>query len=74
MFECDAKLSSDGVVFLLHDATLDRTTNGQGTAGERPWGELAQLDAGSWHSRGSAGEPCRPWSTWRATAWPTATC
>ncbi|MFD2299459.1 glycerophosphodiester phosphodiesterase [Paracidovorax citrulli] len=57
MFECDAKLSSDGVVFLLHDATLDRTTNGQGTAGERPWGELAQLDAGSWHSRGSAGEP-----------------
>ena len=30
---------------------------GQGTAGERPWGELAQLDAGSWHSRAYAGEP-----------------
>lgn len=35
MFECDAKLSADGVLFLLHDATLQRTTNGQGTGGER---------------------------------------
>ena len=57
MAECDVKLSADGVPFLLHDATLQRTTNGQGTAGERPWGELAQLDAGSWHSRAYAGEP-----------------
>ena len=37
MFECDAKLSADGVVFLLHDATLERTTNGQGTGGDLPW-------------------------------------
>jgi len=57
MFECDAKLSSDGVVFLMHDATLDRTTNGTGTGGDRPWSELSQLDAGSWHSRAYAGEP-----------------
>ena len=56
MFECDAKLSADGVLFLLHDDTLDRTTDGQGVAGQRPWGELAQLDAGSWHSRSHAGE------------------
>ncbi|AVP58620.1 glycerophosphodiester phosphodiesterase [Pulveribacter suum] len=56
MFECDAKLSADGVVFLLHDATLPRTTNGRGTAGELAWSELAQLDAGSWHSRQYAGE------------------
>lgn len=56
MFECDAKLSRDGVLFLLHDATLERTTNGRGTAGERTMGELAQLDAGSWHSRAYAGE------------------
>ena len=33
MFECDAKLSSDGVPFLMHDATLERTTNGRGTGG-----------------------------------------
>lgn len=57
MYECDAKLSADGVVFLLHDATLERTTNGSGVAGERPWGELSQLDAGGWHSRAFAGEP-----------------
>ncbi len=57
MFECDAKLSSDGVVFLLHDATLERTTNGHGIAGEQPWAALSQLDAGGWHSRAYAGEP-----------------
>ena len=57
MFECDAKLSCDGVVFLMHDATLNRTTNGEGTGGDRPWHDLAQLDAGSWHSRAYAGEP-----------------
>lgn len=57
MFECDAKLSADGVVFLMHDATLDRTTSGQGVGSDRPWHELSQLDAGSWHSRAHAGEP-----------------
>jgi len=57
MFECDAKLSSDGVVFLMHDATLDRTTSGHGVGGDRSWHDLAQLDAGSWHSRAYAGEP-----------------
>ena len=57
MFECDAKLSADGVVFLMHDATLERTTNGQGVGGEQAWHTLSQLDAGSWHSRTFAGEP-----------------
>ncbi len=57
MYECDAKLSADGVVFLLHDATLERTTSGTGVAGDRPWSELSQLDAGGWHSRAFAGEP-----------------
>lgn len=56
-FECDVKLSSDGVPFLLHDATLDRTTPEQGVAGERPWAELSRIDAGGWHSRAYAGEP-----------------
>ena len=56
-FECDVKLSADGVPFLLHDATLERTTSGRGTAGDQPWAELSQLDAGSWHSRLHAGEP-----------------
>jgi glycerophosphoryl diester phosphodiesterase len=56
-FECDVKLSRDGVPFLLHDATLERTTDATGTAGERPWAELSRLDAGGWHSRAHAGEP-----------------
>lgn len=65
MFECDVKLSSDGVPFLLHDDSLTRTTNAvdklgadsSATGGAHPWGTLAQLDAGSWHSRTFAGEP-----------------
>ena len=57
MFECDVKLSADGVPFLLHDATLERTTSGHGVAGDQPWAALSQLDAGSWHSRSFAGEP-----------------
>ncbi|NCN96888.1 MAG: glycerophosphodiester phosphodiesterase [Rhodoferax sp.] len=64
MFECDVKLSADGIPFLLHDATLERTTNaldalGHGLSqvgGEHPWGTLSLLDAGSWHSRRFAGE------------------
>lgn len=56
-FECDVKLSADGQPFILHDATLERTTNGHGTAGELPWAQLAVLDAGAWHSRQFAGEP-----------------
>ena len=55
-FECDVKLSADGVPFLLHDDTLERTSSGDGIAGARTWSELALLDAGSWHSRGFAGE------------------
>ncbi|MBB3177391.1 glycerophosphodiester phosphodiesterase [Variovorax sp. Sphag1AA] len=57
MFECDAKLSADGVPFLLHDATLERTSSGRGVAGDQPWSALSQLDAGGWHSRRYAGEP-----------------
>jgi glycerophosphoryl diester phosphodiesterase len=56
-FECDVKLSADGVPFLLHDDRLERTTSGQGVAGERAWSELGRLDAGSWHSAAFAGEP-----------------
>ncbi|MDB5885116.1 MAG: glycerophosphodiester phosphodiesterase [Polaromonas sp.] len=65
MFECDAKLSADGVPFLMHDATLNRTTNGMDklaegaspTGGDHAWAMLSQFDAGSWHSRAFAGEP-----------------
>ncbi|MEP6971471.1 MAG: glycerophosphodiester phosphodiesterase, partial [Betaproteobacteria bacterium] len=60
MFECDVKLSQDGVPFLMHDADLRRTTDSSGIGGEQAWQRLAQHDAGSWHSRRYAGEglPC----------------
>ncbi len=50
MFECDVKLSSDGVPFLLHDDSLARTTNGGGVGSDHSWQALQTLDAGSWHS------------------------
>jgi glycerophosphoryl diester phosphodiesterase len=56
-FECDVKLSQDGEAFLLHDDTLDRTTNGHGSPASADWANLARLDAGSWHSPPFAAEP-----------------
>ena len=56
-FECDVKLSADGVPFLLHDDTLERTSNARGVAGARDWAVLSQIDAGGWHSARHAGEP-----------------
>ena len=56
MFEFDVKLSGDGVLVLMHDATLERTTDGTGRVAGRSFGELARLDAGSWHSAAYAGE------------------
>jgi len=64
MFECDVKLSSDGVPFLLHDDTLTRTSSGSAlpagadpVAGHQTWHTLSQLDVGGWHSAAYAGEP-----------------
>ena len=55
--EVDVKLSGDGVPYLMHDATLDRTTTGRGSAKGRLWQELAELDAGRWFDRRFAGQP-----------------
>jgi glycerophosphoryl diester phosphodiesterase len=56
MFECDAQLSADGVVFFMHDQTLDRTTDGSGDVSGMAWKDIASLDAGLWHGAGFAGE------------------
>ena len=48
MIEFDVALSKDGKLVLLHDNTLDRTTNGSGPVGSLPLAELKKLDAGSW--------------------------
>jgi glycerophosphoryl diester phosphodiesterase len=54
--EVDVRTSRDGQLFLLHDATLDRTTNGKGAAREKSLAELKKLDAGSWFDGKYAGE------------------
>jgi glycerophosphoryl diester phosphodiesterase len=44
--ECDVHLSRDGEVVVIHDPTLDRTTNGSGPVAALSAAELARLDAG----------------------------
>jgi glycerophosphoryl diester phosphodiesterase len=46
--ECDVHLSRDGVLVVMHDETVDRTTNGHGLVRDHTLEELKQLDAGSW--------------------------
>jgi len=45
--ECDVRLSKDGVPVVIHDATLDRTTNLVGPVSARTAADLARADAGS---------------------------
>lgn len=56
-FECDVQLSRDGLPFLLHDETLERTSDGRGLACAQDWLALSRLDAGSWHGPDFAHEP-----------------
>ena len=48
--EVDVRVSKDGVLYNLHDATLDRTTNGHGLLADMLSEEVDRLDAGSWFS------------------------
>jgi glycerophosphoryl diester phosphodiesterase len=50
--EFDAKLTKDGVVILMHDDDLDRTTTGHGPVAEASWPQIAKLDAGAWFGPG----------------------
>ena len=54
--ELDAQLSADGEVVVIHDATLERTTNGHGPVAAMAGAELAALDAGSWFHERFAGQ------------------
>ncbi|HZG18368.1 MAG TPA: glycerophosphodiester phosphodiesterase family protein [Candidatus Bathyarchaeia archaeon] len=54
--EIDVQLSKDGIPVVIHDFTLERTTNGNGFVGEHTYEELSVLDAGSWFSPSFAGE------------------
>lgn len=48
--EVDVRPSKDGVLFNLHDETLDRTTNGHGRLADMLAADVRRLDAGSWFS------------------------
>jgi glycerophosphoryl diester phosphodiesterase len=48
MIELDVHLSKDGQMVVIHDDTLNRTTNGKGRVADYTLSELKQLDAGSW--------------------------
>ncbi len=43
LLEADVATSSDGVLFLLHDDTLERTTTGEGLASQTPWASIRAL-------------------------------
>lgn len=56
MVEIDVRLSRDGVPVIMHDETVDRTTNGKGLVSQMTVAQLKALDAGSWMSPKYAGE------------------
>lgn len=56
MAEFDVKLSADDIAFLLHDNTIDRTSNGHGAASVLPYNVISGFDAGSWFDPRFAGE------------------
>lgn len=54
-FELDAQLTKDGEVVVIHDDTVDRTTNGIGEVHRLTLAEIRSLDAGSWFRSGPEG-------------------
>jgi glycerophosphoryl diester phosphodiesterase len=56
MIEADVRRTRDGRLVMLHDATVDRTTDGHGSVSELSAAEVARLDAGRWFAADFAGE------------------
>ena len=56
MVEIDVQLSADRRPVVIHDATLERTTDGAGAVAARTLAELRRLDAGAWFAPEFAGE------------------
>ncbi len=54
--ELDITLSKDGEVVVIHDDTVDRTTNGKGAVTDLDLADIKKLDAGAWFSKEFAGE------------------
>jgi len=54
--EFDVHVTSDGLPVVIHDATVDRTTNGSGRIAKLPYEAIRDLDAGSWFGEAFVGE------------------
>ncbi|OMP68378.1 glycerophosphodiester phosphodiesterase [Domibacillus epiphyticus] len=54
--ELDVQVTKDGEIVIIHDETVNRTTNGQGFIQRMTYKEVAGLDAGSWFDTTFAGE------------------
>ncbi|WP_025692615.1 glycerophosphodiester phosphodiesterase [Paenibacillus zanthoxyli] len=54
--EIDVQLTRDGVPVLIHDYSVDRTTNGRGKVKNMDWSHMRLLDAGGWKGRAFRGE------------------
>ena len=50
VIEVDVRETSDGKLVLVHDATIDRTTDGKGYVSQLTYEEIRLYDAGSWKS------------------------
>lgn len=55
--EWDVRVTADGALVLMHDATVDRTTNGAGAVASLTLSQIKALDAGAWFSPAYVGEP-----------------
>src|SRR5918996_1087209 len=72
MIETDVHLTADGHVVVIHDETVDRTTNGSGSVEQMTLEQVKQLDAAYWfvEGEGTVHAPSRPAGdfTWRGVA------
>jgi len=55
--EIDAVLTADGQIIVMHDLSVDRTTNGQGFVADMDMTDIRALDAGAWFGASFADEP-----------------
>ena len=56
MIEFDVRMTKDKKLVIMHDKTVDRTTNGSGAVNDLTLQKIKSLDAGSWKSKKFAGE------------------
>lgn len=54
--EVDVRITRDDVLVLMHDSTVNRTTNSTGNISDMTWSQVSRLDAGSWKSAEFAGQ------------------